>query len=335
MGLTTVLILTALLLAAGCKKESADGAKSSGPSDAKGGAEGKPGVAGECGTYAEKLCEVVDPKSQTCENIKSTLELIPAAACKAGMSDLDYSKQKHKERAKVCQELVDKLCKDIGPETQTCEMVKSRVGSFPPQRCESMMGNYDKILADLQRREAANKPLNEEQQKMIASGEVMAEFGPKDAKVTVVEFSDFECPYCSRSAKAVSQIKEKYSDKVRVIFRHFPLSFHKKAHLASQASLAALSQGKFWEYHDKLFENQKALDRPELEKYATELGLNLAKFKTALDKEENKKAVDDDMALGQKVNVSGTPTIFLNGERVQNPTDFNAISQEIDKALGK
>ena len=126
-------------------------------------------------------------------------------------------------------------------------------------------------------------------------------------------------------------IKEKFPGKVRFIFRHFPLSFHKKAHLASQAAIAAGAQGKFWEYHDILFENQKALTRPDLEKYAAKLGLNMTKFKKALDSKTYKARVDGDLKLGGEVFVSGTPTIFLNGKRVQN-WDFNALSKLIEAA---
>ena len=113
------------------------------------------------------------------------------------------------------------------------------------------------------------------------------------------------------------------------------LSFHPDAHLASQASLAAAEQGKFWEYHDKLFENQQQLKREHLEKYAKELDLDMSKFKKALDSGEFKDEVDADVKLGEEVAVSGTPTMFLNGKRVSNPTSADVISKEIDEALSK
>src|SRR5690606_31096550 len=125
--------------------------------------------------------------------------------------------------------------------------------------------------------------------------------GDADAKVTVVEFSDFQCPYCTRAAEVANKVKENYPKGVRFVFRQFPLSFHQDAHLAAQASLAAAAEGKFWEYHDLLFENQKSLGRESLEKYAEQLGLNMATFKKALDEGTYKDAVDKDIELGGKV----------------------------------
>ena len=107
--------------------------------------------------------------------------------------------------------------------------------------------------------------------------------GPASAKVTVVAFSDFQCPFCSRAVPVLKQIEDEYKGKVKIAFKQLPLPFHDKAHLAAEAALAANEQGKFWQMHDKLFANQQALDRPSLEKYAEELGLNMAKFKAALD----------------------------------------------------
>jgi protein-disulfide isomerase len=158
-------------------------------------------------------------------------------------------------------------------------------------------------------------------------------FGPADAKVTVIEFSDFECPYCSKAAETVTQLKGKYADKVRFVFRHFPLSFHPNAHVASQAVLAASEQGKFWELHDLLFQNQKALDRASLEGYAKKIGLKADVFTAALDSKKHAERVEADMKLGNEVGVNGTPTMFVNGERVANPTDFGSVSALIDKAL--
>ena len=151
----------------------------------------------------------------------------------------------------------------------------------------------------------------------------------------MVEFSDFECPYCTRAAEVANQIKQKYPKDVRFIFRHFPLSFHKKAHLASQASLAANEQGKFWEYHDLIFANQRALDRADLEGHAKKLGLNMKKFNAALDSAKYKAAVDGDLKLGGLVAVNGTPSMFINGKRIANPTDMANVSKVIDAELAK
>ena len=110
--------------------------------------------------------------------------------------------------------------------------------------------------------------------------------GAKDALVTIVQYSDFQCPFCSRVEPTMDKILEEYKGKVRVVWRDLPLPFHNNAMPAAIAARAAGEQGKFWEMHKKLFENQQALDRPALEKYASELGLNMGKFKAALDAQQ-------------------------------------------------
>ena len=287
-----------------------------------------------CEQYAEKLCTELGAQSPGCKAAKDTTAIMPAAACWAGFNDMAGTKEKIAAMGEKCTELIEKLCADLGPDTQTCAMVREKTAQFPPDRCVQMLGQYKQVLAELQRMEAQNKPLSPEAAAELAAGDV-ASFGAKDAKVTIVEFSDFQCPYCTRTATATTELKKKYGDKVRVVFRHFPLSFHKEAHLAAQASMAANAQGKFWEYHDMLFANQEEIKTgPDaLKKYAKNLKLNMKKFNAALANKTYAAAVDADMKLGEKVSVSGTPTMFLNGERVGNPTDVAAISKMIDKAL--
>ena len=294
----------------------------------------KPADPKACEQYAEKLCaEMGGPESPTCASTKTTLDVMPPAACAAGLADLAFTKTKLGEARKTCDELSTKLCKDVGDTTETCNMVKTQTKNFPPDRCKMMLEKYDSVLADLKKMEAKNQPLPPEQFASIAKGENLPAFGPADAKVTIVEFSDFQCPYCSRAASATKQIKEKYGDKIRFVFRQFPLSFHQNAHVAAEAALEANAQGKFWELHDKMFEDQQKLDRPSLEATAKAVGIDVGKLKKALDDKTHAAAVDAEMKLGEQVAVDGTPTMFLNGKRVSNPTDFDAISKEIDAAL--
>jgi protein-disulfide isomerase len=157
--------------------------------------------------------------------------------------------------------------------------------------------------------------------------------GPATAPVTIVEFSDFQCPFCTRVNPTLKQVQDTYGDKVRIVFKHNPLPFHQKAPLASEATLAAGEQGKFWEMHDKLFANQQKIDRPDLEQYATELGLDLAKFKAALDSKKFKAEVDADLALGTKVGARGTPNFFINGVQLTGARPFDQFKTEIDNQL--
>jgi protein-disulfide isomerase len=157
--------------------------------------------------------------------------------------------------------------------------------------------------------------------------------GSASAPVTLIEFSDFQCPFCSRVGPTLKQIESEYKGKVKIAFRNLPLPFHDKAHLAAEAALAAHEQGKFWQMHDKLFENQQALDRPALDKYAQDIGLNMSKFKAALDGGKFKDKVDQDAKEGAAVGATGTPTFFVNGTRLVGAQPFEKFKEAIDAEL--
>lgn len=140
--------------------------------------------------------------------------------------------------------------------------------------------------------------------------------GGKNAKIVIQIFSDFECPFCGRVNPAIHEMLEKYGDKIKVVWRHLPLAFHKNAKLAAEAAVEVHKQkgdAGFWKFHDKLFENQKALTRTDLEKYAEEMGCDMAKFKAALDNGTHTKFVEADMAVAEQAGIRGTPASVING----------------------
>jgi protein-disulfide isomerase len=288
---------------------------------------------GPCDQFTSKLCERSGEKSPLCASGKSLGKLLPESACTAAVKDFSHVEQQIDADRKICTELMERLCKDLGPATDTCQLVRDQTPQFPREQCEQLTAEYDKVLQELKQKEAQNQPLPPEAQARIAAPGAPS-FGPADAKVTVVEFSDFQCPYCSRAAAVTQQIKKQYGDKVRFVFRQFPLPMHPQAHLAAEAALAADKQGKFWEFHDLLFANQGALTREALEGYAKQLNMNVGALKQALDAQSQKAAVDADVSLGEGVSVNGTPTIFVNGKRVSNPTEFGPVAKLIDEALG-
>ena len=198
-------------------------------------------------------------------------------------------------------------------------------------------GVYEHLMegASEQAAEAAPTPSQPEQPAVVEPPPIgdSAARGPEDAEVTIFIFSEFQCPYCGRAQPTMRQIEETYGDQVRFVFKSFPLPFHDNAHLASQAALAAGEQGKFWEYHDILFENQRALSRPDLERYAQELGLEMGQFREALDSGRFSDQVDQEAAEGRRVGVSGTPTFVVNGERVVGAVPFSRFQPIIDRAL--
>jgi protein-disulfide isomerase len=159
--------------------------------------------------------------------------------------------------------------------------------------------------------------------------------GPDDALVTIVEFSDFQCPFCSRVLGTQKQITEEYGNKVRFVFKHNPLPFHKDAPAAAEASMAAHDQGKFWEMHDKLFGNQQQLDQATFEKHAQELGLNMDKFKAAMSSNAHKAQIEADQKLSQTLGANGTPSFFVNGRSLRGAQPFPNFKALIDEELAK
>lgn len=160
--------------------------------------------------------------------------------------------------------------------------------------------------------------------------------GGENAKVTVVEYSDFQCPFCAKGTIVIKELESYYGQDIRLEYRHFPLmQIHEKAEKAAEASECAVDQGKFWEYHDKLFANQNALDTVSLKKYARELGLDGAKFDACLDSGEKKPIVISELRLGEKLGITGTPTFFVNGQMVIGAQPFNTFKTMIDKELLK
>jgi protein-disulfide isomerase len=159
--------------------------------------------------------------------------------------------------------------------------------------------------------------------------------GPKDAPVTVVVFSDFECPFCARAVPTLQQLENEYGGRLRVVFKHVPLPNHPNARLAAAASLAAHEQGRFWEFHDVLFANQRALDRASLERHAQQVGLDLGRFRSALDSGRFEAQVAADAAEGARVGAQGTPTFFINGRTLVGALPIEQFRRLIDDELRK
>lgn len=157
--------------------------------------------------------------------------------------------------------------------------------------------------------------------------------GAADAKVTITEYGDFQCPACKAYASAVKAIAEKYGAQVKVEFRHFPLPMHPNAPMAARAAESAGAQGKFWEMHDELYEHQDEWantsdPKAKFAEYATEIGLDAAKFATDLDNPELLGHIASDKKEGEAVGVNYTPYFLLNGQKITNPqneTEFNAL----------
>ncbi len=158
--------------------------------------------------------------------------------------------------------------------------------------------------------------------------------GPENAKVTIVEFSDFQCPFCSKAAATVDEVMKEYDGKVRLVFRHFPLDFHAEAPKAHEAAICAHEQGKFWEYHDHLFKNQQQLQPEQLKEHAQTLGLDAPKFNECLDSGKHAEVVKKDLEAGKKHGVTGTPAFFINGRMLSGARPVEDFRRIIDAELG-
>lgn len=159
--------------------------------------------------------------------------------------------------------------------------------------------------------------------------------GPADAPVQIIEFSDFQCPYCGKAAETVEAVVQKYGDKVSVVYRDFPLPMHKEAHRASQAAQCANDQGKFWQYHDVLFKNVQKMKDEDLQEHATTAGLDVEKFKSCLSANTHVAEIDKDIADGKKVGMSGTPGFFINGRFLGGARPVEDFAAIIDEELAK
>lgn len=157
--------------------------------------------------------------------------------------------------------------------------------------------------------------------------------GLATAPVTLVEYGDYECPHCGRAYPIVEELRRQFGDRVRFVFRNFPLTqVHQFAELAAEAAEAAGAQDRFWEMHHKLFTHQSSLDKTHLMHFAAELGLDASRFSEAIAGHSFKARVREDFMSGVRSGVNGTPTFFLNGTRHDGPFDLSSLSEAVEDA---
>jgi protein-disulfide isomerase len=159
--------------------------------------------------------------------------------------------------------------------------------------------------------------------------------GPAGAGLTLVEFSDFQCPYCYLAAAKLDAVLKAYPGKIKLVFKQFPLDTHSQAALAAAAAIAAHHQGKFWPMHDALFAHRHELSRPSILALARNAGLDMKRFEADLDSGETKKAIASDLQDGDRAGVEGTPSIYINGRKYNGALDLPAIRTIIDDELKK
>jgi protein-disulfide isomerase len=191
-----------------------------------------------------------------------------------------------------------------------------------------------RYIEDLKRSTALDIRLpSEGLRQVVESGPTDPRVGPFAAPVEIVEFSDFECPYCKRAVPTLKQILSKYRDQVKLVWKDFPLPMHPSARSAAEAAQCANEQGKFWEYHDLLFQHQDALTAADLISYAVGTGLKMSAFNECLESGRAKERVAAGIRDGTKHGVNATPTVFINGRIVMGAVPFESYEQVVREEL--
>jgi protein-disulfide isomerase len=213
---------------------------------------------------------------------------------------------------------------------QPFDSIKDRIEKYLNQRSQQQRERA--FLRELRQR--YNVAIALEPPKVDVSTDDDPVRGPKDAAVTIIEFSDFECPYCRRVQPTLKRLLKDYEGQVRLVYRDFPLNIHKHAQKAAEAAQCAGEQDHFWPYHDKLFE-QTALSPSDLKKYAGELGLDMDKFTACLDSGKYTQEVAHDMKDGQAAGVNSTPSFFVNGQPLSGAVPYEHFQELVEAALAR
>ncbi len=209
---------------------------------------------------------------------------------------------------------------------QAKPMIEAKLGQRQQQ--EAVM----KHIETLKQQAGVKVTLPEPRSQVAATGPAK---GPEAAPVTIVEFSDFQCPFCSKAKETAEKVVANYAGKVRLVFRDYPLPFHDKALKAAEAGQCANEQGKFWELHDEMFAHQDKLTPEDLKASAKKLGLDSGKFDGCLDGGKYAELVQQNIKAGQSAGVSGTPAFFINGRMISGAQPFERFKEIIDDELSK
>jgi protein-disulfide isomerase len=332
----TVTVLSALVL--GVTPQA-----SAGPAGGAGGAGKVATVGGRTITRAElethvrpKLIEIENERYEALrEGLDEMIaeELIKQEAKARGITP--QALEKEEVEAKVTEPTEDEIQKVYDENKaqlggQTLEQTKPRIVAYLKQ--EKAEARRDAYLEELKGKYKTAVTLRAPVVEVATAGRPERGGGAK-APVTIIEFSDYQCPFCKRAEQAIDKVMEVYGTKVRLVFRDFPLPMHSDARPAAEAANCANAQGKFWEYHQKLFANQSALGEDKLKSYAEAVGLDGAKFAQCLQEKPFRAAIDKDIADGAAVGVSGTPAFFINGRMLSGAQPFAKFKEVIDEEL--
>ena len=256
---------------------------------------------------------------------------------KKGLSNDEFLNKYIAKDLKVSDAQIEKFIKDRQvPKDQLNAEIRDRIKQYLEVEAKKLA--VDKWIAEKTKKTPVEVYIKKPQRPVFDVNTKDAPFkGGADAKVTVIEYSDFQCPFCSKAALTVAEIEKKYGNKVKVAFKNYPLPFHSQARLAAEAALCANEQSSklFWKMHDANFADQTKLDKENLLISAKKIGAKEAEFKACLETTKFKATIDADMAEGQKLGIKSTPTFFINGKLVSGAQPIEVFSEVIDEELAK
>ena len=216
---------------------------------------------------------------------------------------------------------------------RTLEQLRGQVKDFlESQRTQQARAQ---LVQELKAKSAGVTVMLDPPRVTVATAAIDPVRGVASAPITIVEFSDYQCPFCARVNPTIEQVRKTYGDKVKIIFKDFPLPNHPQAPKAAEAAHCAGEQDKYWEMHDQMFANQRALNVPELKQYAAALSLDATKFNQCLDSGKHAAVVAAGLAQGEKMGVNSTPTLYINGRALIGAQPFEAFKQIIDEELAR
>jgi len=266
--------------------------------------------------------------------VDEAANFLPDAACAEAMKAVDAQVAYFHTLRKPCEDLVRKLCADLGPDARdTCDHVRRKTSQFGNGRCQVMLQDYATVLHEVRTLAGERRDLSAADLQAQRGAEA-PRIGPADAPIAVIFYGDFECPFCAEMAEVFRALVQRWGKDVLFVYRNYPLEMHPHAQLAAEAALAAHAQGKFWPFFDALYAKEgAALTRDALIAAAREVGLDEARFTAELDGHAWADRVAQDRALGTHVGVMKTPSFLVGRRRVFGTATLDSLSTAILEEL--
>jgi len=256
---------------------------------------------------------------------------------KKGLTNDEYLAKYISKEIKVSEKEIEKFIVDRQiPKEQVNAEIKDRIKQFIEM--EQRKNAVDKWLAEQVNKSSVEVYLQKPARPVFDVNVVDAPFkGGSDAKVTIVEYSDFQCPFCSKASKTIGELEQKYGKKIKIAYKNFPLPFHTQAKLAAEGAMCANEQDVklFWKMHDAMFADQTKLERDNLIATAKKIGAKEADFAKCLDAHKYQAKVEEDVKQGQELAIKSTPTFFINGKLLSGALPIETFSEVIDEELAK